>query len=171
MPDITLPEVRLPEIKLPDLRDMTMDDIQKAMPEVRLPKLELPKRSEIAREIDKAIPRRAGPSPVPFAILAMLGGLIVGWILATSPATGPRISAALDGIRGRVDRWRGGAMDELDEELGSGPAAYRDTLGSTNPSGSYAEALAAREAGVGVGPGGLAEDLDRTPEGVSSERF
>ena len=48
MPDITLPEVRLRD-KLPEgLRDMTMDDIQKAIPEVKLP------RFDIGREVRNA---------------------------------------------------------------------------------------------------------------------
>jgi hypothetical protein len=184
MPEIKFPEVRFPEIKLPEgLRDMSREDIQKAMsdvkmPDVKMPDVKLPTRSEIAKSVEKALPARAGPSPVPFAVLAMLGGLIVGWILATSPLTGPRISAAMGGVRQKIDDWRSGT-DDLDE-LDTAPDAFRDaytspttdkytTAASTGTSGS--------DAAIGVGPGRktstTAKDGSSSigAEGVSSERF
>jgi hypothetical protein len=181
MPEIKFPEVRFPEIKLPEgLRDMSREDIQKAMsdvkmPDVKLPDVKLPKRSDIAKSVEKALPTRAGPSPIPFAVLAMLGGLIVGWILATSPLTGPRISAAMGGVRQRIDEWRSGT-DDLDE-LDTAPDAFRDTY--RKPVTSDSAAAAGSDTTVGVGPGrrssssSAAKDGGSSvaPEGVSSERF
>ena len=179
MPDISVPEVRLKD-KLPEgLRDMTVEDIQKALPAIHLPKLELA-TSDIARdaqraakdagkaagrarkdaakaargaqkdarkaargaqrtvareagkaakEASKVLPRRAGPNPVPVGILAMLGGLVVGWILATNPTTGPRIRAYINELHARFETWRGrGAAGEhgearSDSGVGTDPIA------------------------------------------------
>ena len=132
MPEIKFPEVRMPEFKLPEgLRDMSREDIQKAMsdvrmPDVKMPDVKLPKRSDLAKSVEKALPQRSGPSPVPFAVLAMLGGLVVGWILATSPRTAPRISAAMDGVRHKIDEWR--TSTDLDDELDTAPEAFRDAF-------------------------------------------
>lgn len=149
MPDIKFPEVRFPEIKLPEgLRDMNREDIQKAlsdaMSDVKMPDVKMPKRSDIAKSVEKALPSRPGPSAVPFAVLAMLGGLIVGWILATSPLTAPRINAAMGGVRQKIDEWRSSTDgDELDGE----PEAFRDAFRSPKGAGSLGSD------GVGVGPG------------------
>jgi len=184
MPEIKFPEIRFPEIKLPEgLRDMSREDIQKAMsdvkmPDVKIPDVKLPKPSDIAKSVEKALPARPGPSPVPFAILAMLGGLIVGWILATSPLTGPRISAAMGGVRQKIDEWRAGAdLDELEAE----PDAFRDAYRSPTASDTYAGATSASATGsdtaVGVGPGRKTSTTAKDggssigAEGVSSERF
>ncbi|MDQ2964755.1 MAG: hypothetical protein M3R57_02785 [Chloroflexota bacterium] len=148
MPEIKFPEVRFPEFKLPEgLRDISREDIQKAMsdvklPDMKMPDVKLPKRSDIAKSVEKALPTRPGPSPVPFAVLAMLGGLVVGWILATSPMTGPRISAAIDGVRQKIDDWRSGA-DGADDELDSEPDAFRDAFRSPS-------AATASNGGVGA---------------------
>jgi hypothetical protein len=169
MPDISFPEVHLPDFKLPEgLRDMSREDIQKSMPDVKLPKIELPKRKDISRELAKAtkelekagrdieknLPRRSGPSPLPFVIFGMLSGLVVGWLLASSPTTGPRISSLVDELKSRIDRWRSAAMD--DAEVGSEPAAYRDA--------TYAGAMSEAQTGVGVGPG--ANGVGAAPQGV-----
>jgi hypothetical protein len=188
MPEIKFPEIRFPEIKLPEgLRDMSREDIQKAMsdvkmPDVKMPDVKLPKRSDIAKSVEKALPTRAGPSPVPFAILAMLGGLIVGWILATSPLTGPRISAAMGGVRHRIDEWRSGTddLDELDTAPDAFRDAYRNPLTSDTYTGTGSAGAAGSDTPVGVGPGrrsstssSAARDggTSAGPESVSSERF
>lgn len=138
MPEIKFPEVRFPEIKLPEgLRDMNREDIQKAlsdaMSDVKMPDVKMPKRSDIAKSVEKALPSRPGVSPVPFAVLAMLGGLIVGWILATSPLTAPRINAAMGSVRQKIDEWRSSTdVDELDGE----PDAFRDAFRNPTVAGS-----------------------------------
>jgi hypothetical protein len=143
MPDISLPEVRF-RARLPEgLRDMSVEDIQHAMPDVRLPKVdlskvELPKldvdfgreasraakradkaaksaRKSAVRAVENALPRKPGPNPVPVAILAMLGGVVVGWLLATNPVTGPKVRAWLDSVRRSLfERSSGSGEDEWD---------------------------------------------------------
>jgi hypothetical protein len=160
MPDFKFPDVRLPEFKLPEgLRDMTREDIQKAMSEVRMPDVKLPKRSDIARNVEKALPMRSGPSPIPFALLAMIGGLIVGWILATSPMTGPRISAAMGGVRHKIDEWRTGG-EGLDDELDGAPEAFRDAFRSPTTADASSTSPGS-DGGVGVGPGRHSETAAR----------
>lgn len=178
MPDISVPEVRLKD-KLPEgLRDMTVEDIQKALPEFHLPKLDLSttdiardaqraakdagkaagrarkdaakaargaqkdaskaarsaqktvarEAAKAAKEASRVLPRRAGPNPVPIGILAMLGGLVVGWILATNATTGPKIQASLRDLQARFETWRGrGAGDHgqarSDSGVGTDPIA------------------------------------------------
>jgi hypothetical protein len=179
MPDISFPEVHLPDFKLPEgLRDMNREDIQKSMPDVKMPKIDLPKRKDLSRELAKAtnkatkelekagrdleknLPRRSGPSPLPFVIFGLLSGLVVGWLLASSPTTGPRISSLVDELRSRIDRWRSAAMD--DAEVGSESAPYRDA--------TYAGAMSEAQTGVGVGPGDLSNGIGATPQGVGSDR-
>jgi hypothetical protein len=180
MPDISFPEVHLPDFKLPEgLREMNREDIQKSMPDVKMPdvnmpKIDLPKRKDISRELAKAtkelekagrdleknLPRRPGPSPLPFVIFGMLSGLVVGWLLASSPTTAPRISSLVDDLKGRIDRWRSAALDSA--ESGPEPAAYHDA--------TYAGAMSDAQTGVGVGPADLTNGIGSTPQGVGSER-
>lgn len=184
MPDISLPEVRLPELKLPEgLREVNREDIQKAMPDVRLPKIELPRRQDIARELskagkeiekagrelDKALPRRPAPSPLPFVFFGMLAGLFIGWFLASSTVTGPRISGLVGDVRGRVDRWRKETTKGTEDEFDASSTAYPDALRTTGTS-ERTDGMPARETGVGVGPGPMSQGVG-TAEGVSSERF
>ena len=149
MPDISLPEVRL-KARLPEgLRDMSVEDIQHAMPDVRLPKVELPKldvdfgreanraakradkaaktaRKSAVRAVENALPRKPGPNPVPIAILAMLGGVVVGWLLATNPVTGPKVRAWLDSVRRAIFE-RGNSWD-ADEWDSTDAQAYPASL-------------------------------------------
>jgi hypothetical protein len=116
---------------------MTMEDIQKAMPDFRMPKFDLQKQAgrladdagkfagDVGRNIDHALPRRPGPSPVPFAVLGMAGGLVVGWILATSPTTAPRINGFMDWVRARIDDWRNRGLSDLDDDLETGTDQFR----------------------------------------------
>lgn len=172
MPDISFPEVHMPDLKLPQgLRDMNREDIQKSISDAK-PKIDLPKSKDISRElakatnkatrqlekagrdIEKSLPRRSGPSPLPFVIFGLLSGLVVGWLLASSPTTGPRISSLVDEIKSRIDRWRTAAMAEAD--AGSEPAAYHDA--------TYAGAMSDAQTGVGVGLGG--NGVGAAPPGV-----
>ena len=189
MPDISVPEVRLKD-KLPEgLRDMTVEDIQKALPEFHLPKLELAtfeiardaqraakdagkaagrarkdaakaargaqkdarkaargaqrtvarEAGKAAKEASKVLPRRAGPNPVPIGILAMVGGLVVGWILATNPATGPRIRAYMSELQARFEAWRGRAAAGAHGEARSDSGVGTDPI--AGPVGDLPEGL------------------------------
>lgn len=169
MPEIKFPDVKMPEFKLPEgLRDMSREDIQKAMSDVKMPDVKLPKRSDIQKSVEKALPMRSGPSPVPFAILAMLGGLVVGWILATSPRTAPRISAAMDGVRQKIDEWR--TSTDLDDELDSAPEAFRDAFRAP----TTAKSTGSVGSNGGVGTTSKKTSTDTTSrigtESVTSER-
>ena len=196
MPDISLPEVRLKD-KLPEgLRDVTVEDIQKAIPEVHLPKFELPRMdlgresqkaareaakaakgvekatrnaqkaaakeaAKAAKAVEQALPRRSGPNPVPIGILAMIGGLVVGWILATNPTTAPRIRGWLGDLRMRFDQWRGG-MSQYGDETTTDAVAYPGSLRAPIAAEAYSDTLGETQTGVGVGPG-------RLPEGMGTE--
>jgi hypothetical protein len=177
MPDISLPEVHLPDFRLPEgLRDMNREDIQRAMPDVRLPRLELPKRPSLSKElakagkeIDRALPRGATPSPLPFVFFGILAGVFIGWFLASSTVTGPRIGGLVDEIRGRVTRWRSSEPAD-DDAYDSQPAAFPDALRAPVANDPYASNMNERETGIGVGPGSLPEGIGSS-QGVSSERF
>jgi hypothetical protein len=177
MPDISLPEVRLPDFRLPEgLRDMNREDIQRAMPDVRLPKLELPRRSIVSKElakagkeIDKSLPRREAPSPLPFVFFGLLAGLFIGWFLATSTVAGPRIGGIVGEARSRVMRWRTSETSDEDA-FDSQTAAFPDALRAPVSSDAYGSNMNERETGIGVGPGTLPEGIG-SAQGVSSERF
>ena len=168
---------------------MNREDIQSAMSDVRLPKIDLPKRSDISKElakagkglekagkdIDKMLPRRAAPSPLPFVIFGMLAGLFIGWFLASSNVTGPKIGGLVEDARTRVDRWRKDRMTEMGEDIDATSSTYPDAL-RTTASGSYSGSATDMSNGAGtgsmtgVGPGTTAETASGAA-GVSSERF
>src|SRR5688500_3478733 len=60
MPEINLPEVRLKD-KLPEgLRDVTMDDIQKAMPDFNLPSIDFGREARKVREATERAAKDVG---------------------------------------------------------------------------------------------------------------
>lgn len=206
MPDISLPEVRF-KARLPEgLRDMSAEDIQKAVPEVRAPKVELPKlelpkfdfdlgreagraakradkaaksarksagreASKAAKAVENVLPRKKGPNPVPIAILAMLGGLVIGWLLANNPATAPRVSAALDTARRSFDSWRGRGSDLDEDEWDTTDAqAYPSSLRAPIEPERYSGTMAEEETGMSAGTGELPEGMGTTnPDEVGAE--
>lgn len=203
MPDISMPEVRLRD-KLPEgLRDMTMDDIQKALPDVHLPRLDIGREArsvgkaaerasrtaekaastaakqadkaargaqkaasreagKAVRVIENALPRKRGPNPVPIAILFMIGGLVVGWILATSPTVAPRISAWLDDLRGRWDEWRGRGELQDDDWEAVEPGVYTETLSVGSASAPSGDTMSGAETGLGNGTSELPDAMGTT---------
>ena len=185
MPDISLPEVRL-KARLPQgLRDMSVEDIQNAMPDVHLPKVDLSKvempkldldlgreagraarradkaaksaRRSAVRAVEDALPRKRGPNPVPVAILAMLGGVVVGWILATNPVTGPKVRAWLDSVRRSVFE-RGNAGDE-DEWDTTDAQAYPASLRAEPEPERYSGLIGEEQTATGTEPEPLPEGL------------
>lgn len=124
--------VHMPELKLPDrLRDMDMigsvSDASKSVSEavsdrlskVDLSKMDLPKVDVRTPKLDvkvrdikpgkardralEMIPRRSGPNPVPFLILGVLGGIMVGIWAATSDMFGSQIRSVVDDLENRVE--------------------------------------------------------------------
>jgi hypothetical protein len=85
----------------------------------------------------------------------MLSGLIVGWLLATSPTTAPRINSFMDWLRGRIEDWRTSRMTDLDDDLVDATDELR-----SEPSGlgqpvmaepEYAGAASTMHTGTGFG--------------------
>jgi hypothetical protein len=177
MSDVRRPAVEAPKVELPKVE----------LPKVELPKVELPKfdfdlgreanraarradkatrsarksarreASKAARTVERALPRRAGPNPVPIAILAMLGGVIVGWLLATNPVTGPRVRAMLDSARNTLSG-RGSGFGEEDWDT-TDAQAYPASLRASIEPERFSGTLPEDETGIGVGPGELPEGL------------
>lgn len=190
MPEISMPEVRLKD-KLPEgLRDVSVEDIQKAFPEVKLPKLDFDfgreagkaaKRTEkLAKEARKAaekeagraakalesqLPRR-GPNPVLVAVFAMLGGLAIGWLLATNEALLARVRSVVDTARSSMGGRNDFGEDEWDT---TDPQAYPASLRAPVESEPYSGTLSESETGIGSEPGTLPEGLGTSdPEEVGA---
>lgn len=164
MPEIKVPEVKLHlktpdvkfgDVKLPEgLRDMTREDIQKAVGDIRLPKVDLPTAASIGKELEKALPRRPGPSPLPFVFLGMLGGLFVGLLLATAPATAPRINALVEDLRSRLGDRRtddGEDEDAWTSQPATGAAGVSVGPGRTSGSSAPADGFTAPTESAGTG--------------------
>ena len=199
MPDISLPEVRL-KGKLPEgLRDLTIDDIQKAMPDVHLPTVDLGRETrrlgadarraakqaertarearkaaakeagKAARAVEQVLPRRAGPNPVPIAILAMLGGAVVGWLLSTNPATGPRINAFISDLRRRLGEWRGRGTEAFDDEWDTADTqAFTGAAATAVASEPYTGTVSAADASLGTTTTQLPDVATSDPEQVTA---
>jgi hypothetical protein len=90
-----------------------------------LSKLDLPAREELlkqigkaskdrwrraSKEIDRALPRRR-PSATPFIAVGVAGGALVGWVLATTPAT----RSWLERAAYRLRQWASERMAGIDE--------------------------------------------------------
>jgi hypothetical protein len=171
LPEVKLPDMKMPEIDLPDVVRDRRDDLTAAagrvrdeLPELELPRVDLPRirdlRRAAAREIDPS------PSRLPFLAGAALVGLLVGWILAMSPITGPRIRSSLRGLRERFDAWRTGPNDWDADEAGEDTATYVDPMATvmrTDPwIGPWAN-------GTGVDPAEAPVGMARTGEGFGTE--
>lgn len=164
MPDVRLPKVELPKVELPRLDDLGREAgraarrADKAARRAR--KSAEREASRAARAVEGALPRRPGPNPVPIAILAMLGGIVVGWLLATHPVVGPRIRAALDNARRSLfERGTSAGEDEWDT---TDAQAYPASLRAPIEPDRYSGTLPEEETGVGVGPGELPEGMGTT---------
>ncbi len=204
MRDISLPEVRL-KGKLPEgLRDLSLDDIQKAMPDVHLPDIDLGRETrrlggdarkagkdarkaaertardarksvskeagKAARAVENVLPRRRGPNPVPIAILAMLGGVAVGWLLSSNPVTGPRIQALMSDLKARLDEWRGRGTDDFDDQWDTADVqAFPDSLRAPIASEPYSGDPGVSETGLSTATGELPEGMGTSdPDSVGA---
>lgn len=167
MPDVHVPKVDVSKVELPKFELPKFDfDLGREAGKAakRADKATKSARKSAGREAAKAakavenvLPRRKGPNPVPVAILAMLGGLVVGWLLASNPVTGPRVRSALDGARRSIDSWRG---RDSDEEWDTTDAqAYPASLRAPIEPERYSGTLSESQTGIDDDPGQLPEGL------------
>ena len=171
MPELRIKDVRLPELRLPE---MSRQDINKALGDVRrdiadtgrdiadasreidlskidLSKVEFPKvdisRGDVSKAFEnaaQAVGVRKSRSPIPFVIAGLVTIGVVAWALLSSPLA-PRLRAAADRARERIDEFRLGYDSETDEPRAFDaavavpvePSAYADSIGSSNS--PYAE--------------------------------
>jgi hypothetical protein len=119
MPEIRLPDVRVPELRLPE---MTRDDIARTLGDVRedlaemgrdidlsridIPRIDLPKAAAAA---GLARSRRVSRLPIIVGALVTLG--IVAWALLNSPSVKPRLQAAAQRARERMESQRAEAAE------------------------------------------------------------
>jgi hypothetical protein len=168
-PDVKLPEMNLPEFDLQDFVRDRRDDLtavagrvrdelsELEMPRMEMPRVDLPGIRDIRRAAAHEIDPR--PSRMPFLAGAVIVGVLVGWILAVSPVTGPRIRSAIGGLRDRFDAWRSGANDWDDATEDS--ESYADPMSTvmrTDPwIGQWANGTGTEPAEASVASGGPAE--------------
>jgi hypothetical protein len=109
---------RLADVKWPTI---ALPAALAALGEVKPPKVDVAKD---AKQLRKAVsklelpevaigPRRSGPPILPFVVLAAVGGVFVGWWLATSSFTSARVRSAVQQVRARM-----GMANEWDENVG-----------------------------------------------------
>ena len=119
MPEIRLPDVRVPELRLPE---MTRDDIARTLGDVRedlaeigrdidlsridIPRIDIPKTAAVA---GFARSRRVSRLPIIVGALVTLG--IVAWALLNSPSVKPRLQAAAQRARERMESQRAEAPE------------------------------------------------------------
>ncbi len=168
MPEFKIKEFRLPELRLPemsrddiaktlgdvrhDLADMRRDiDVSKIeMPKVDLSSIDMPKAVATAAQATGLVKRRS--SRLPFVVGALVTLGIVGWALLNSPAMKPRLRAAIDKAKERIDE----ARSERDLEprafdaavpVPVEPSAYSDA--TADPYSPFAETPSDLPEGMG----------------------
>jgi hypothetical protein len=178
MPDVRAPRVDLAKIELPKLELPRIDLGREAgRAAKRADKAARSARKSAGREAAKAakavenvLPRRKGPNPVPIAILAMLGGVVVGWLLAVNPVTGPKVSAMMDSARRTWEGWRSGSTHDDDEwdttDAQAYPASLRAPVEPEPFSGTLDESATGMSSDAGQLPAGMGTtDPDRVGAG------
>jgi hypothetical protein len=102
-PTLALPAAlaALTEMKAPkvDLSGVDARDLRKALAKLDLPEVTVGRRS-------------SGPPIVPIVLLAAVGGVFVGWWIATSTYTSARVKSAVQQVRARM-----GMADDWDENV------------------------------------------------------
>lgn len=91
----------MPDVKLPNLSAPKVDtrDLRKAVSKMELPQVHIGKQP-------------SGPPVVPLVVLAAVGGVFVGWWLATSAYTQERVRSVVQQVRSRV-----GLANDWDENV------------------------------------------------------
>jgi hypothetical protein len=182
--DISLANIDLSKVDLPKVDSSKLD-----LSKIDLSKLDLPDRAEIVKQLrkaskepikrateqlDRALPTRRR-SRAPFAIFGAIGGLLVGWMLATSPTARASIERGATNIRRAIGQWVEGMRSPGIEDLETDLGAYPQPTGTAVASDTYAAAIGAQRSGVGgaatvgqesptasavsVGPGRTSETL------------
>ena len=134
--DVDLSKVEMPKI------DLSKIDLSK----VEFPKVDI-SRGDVSKAFDdaaKAVGIRKSRSPIPFVIAGLVTLGVVAWAMFSSPLA-PRLRAAADRARERIDEFRLGFDSETEEPRAFDaavavpvePSAYADSIGSTNS--PYAE--------------------------------
>jgi hypothetical protein len=156
------------DIGLPNIDWSKLDPSRFDVSKVDFSKLDLPARAELAKQIRRASKeqlRRASkelnrnlpgrrPSPLPFAIFGVIGGLLIGWLVATTPAARKAIESSVGGTMRAINGAIAGmsARTPADEEPDL--ASWTNETRTPVASDTYAAAIGAqRETAVGVGPG------------------
>jgi hypothetical protein len=126
--DISMPEVSMRDMHLPDVHmpDFNLRDVK--APRVDLSGVDLksldPRRLDLSgvdpkrlrKMMSFARPAPKSASPLPWVVVAGIGGLFAGWWLATSSMTGPKVRQLAAGLRSRIDTWRSGRAEDTDVE-------------------------------------------------------
>jgi hypothetical protein len=95
----------------------------------------------------------------------MLGGVVVGWLLATNPATGPKVRGWLDSARRSLfERGNGSDSDEWDTTAQAYPASLR---AEPEPE-RYSGLLGTEETATGTEPAALPDGLGTTDPDAAS---
>ena len=161
------------DIGLPNIDWSKFDPSRFDLSKIDFSKLDLPARKELSKQIRKAskdqferaskelnknLPGRRA-SRIPFALLGAIGGLFVGWIIATTPAARSAVERALGGIRRSVNDAMAGMSVPTSGTEEQDLAAWTRESETPVASDTYAAAIGAqrepvaREATIGVGPG------------------
>jgi hypothetical protein len=157
--NVDLKKVDLSKVELPKIDTSRLD-----LSKVDLSRLDFPARAEIVKQLrkaskeplkrateqlDKSLPTRRR-SRTPFAIIGAIGGLLVGWMLATSPSARASIERGMTNGRRAISQWidtmRSTGTDDLETDL----SAYPQPTGTAVASDTYAAAIGAQRSGVGA---------------------
>ncbi len=187
MPELKMPEVRMPDFKLSGLREMSRDDIGRALSDVHLPEVDLsnldPRRIDLSNvelpkiDVSKAVEsaavathlRKRGSSPIRFVI----GGVVVAGLALFAALNIPALRAGLEGVartvRAQLDARRdanspdapGFPDDAFTGPDPSSPEAFTAADPAPVQPDTYADALPSASHGFET----TAEEL---PEGIGS---
>jgi len=167
------------DLGLPNIDWSKFDPSRFDLSKVDFSKLDLPARKELSKQIRKAskeqferaskelnrnLPGRR-VSRVPFALLGAIGGLFVGWIIATTPSARSAVERGLAGIRRSVSDAMAGMTAQTPGTDEPDLAAWTRETDTPVASDTYAAAIGVqrepvtREASVGVGPGRKKDEL------------
>jgi hypothetical protein len=160
--NIDLKKVDLSKVELPKVDTSKLDLSKVDLSKLDLSRLDLPARAEIVKQLrkaskepfkrateqlDKSLPTRRR-SRTPFAIFGAIGGLFIGWMLATSPTARASIERGATSVRRTIGQWIDGMRSTGIEELETDLGAYPQPTGTAVASDTYAAAIGAQRPGA-----------------------